>query len=103
MSRPRYDQWLMIYYVFALFSTQVSLFFPITFLLFCAFLLIMTLVEGAVSSLMGIAICFTAIPLYIIGIAWKNKPQAYFRFMKKFNIVLQKFFLCVPEDKECLD
>lgn len=93
------------YYVYflLLFSFQVSLFFPITFLIFCAFLLVMTLYEGAMSSLIGVGICCSAIPLYIVGVAWKNKPKAYFRTMKKVNVFLQKLFICVPEDKEYLD
>jgi len=82
---------------------KVSLFFPITFLLFCTFLIVMTLYEGAVSSLIGVGICCSAIPLFVVGIAWKNKPKAYFRFMKKCNTFLQKLFLCVPEDKDNLD
>jgi len=79
---------------------QVSLFFPVTFLLFCTFLLIMTLYEGAESSLIGIGICLSAIPLYAICIAWKNKPNAYFKYSRKFNAFLQKLFVCMPENKK---
>ena len=82
---------------------QVSLFFPITYLLFCLFLLCMTLYEGASSSLIGIAICLSALPIYAVGIAWKNKPKGYFSLMRSINTNLQKLFMCVPEEKEYID
>ncbi|XP_067932268.1 Y+L amino acid transporter 2-like [Watersipora subatra] len=82
---------------------KVALFFPITFLVFVLFLLCMTLYEGAQSSLIGIAICLSALPVYVICIAWKNKPKSFRRAMKSMNIWLQKLFMCVPDEKEYLD
>jgi len=63
----------------------------------------MTLYEGAKSSLIGIAICLCGLPVYAVGIAWKNKPAAYFRASRRFYIFLQKLFVCVPEEKASLD
>ena len=63
----------------------------------------MTLYEGAVSSLIGVGICLSALPVYVLGVAWRSKPKSYYRVMGRFNRMLQKLFLCVPEDKENLD
>lgn len=60
---------------------------PIIFALACVFLLIAPLFAAPMDTGMGCLITLTGIPVYFIGVAWKNKPKSFNRFLGKFVLV----------------
>lgn len=54
---------------------QVSLVWPVIYLLFWAFLLVFSLYSEPVVCGIGLAIMMTGVPVYFLGVYWENKPQ----------------------------
>ncbi|XP_012936951.2 large neutral amino acids transporter small subunit 2, partial [Aplysia californica] len=54
---------------------KVSLFFPVFYLIVCVFLIITPLTSSPMECLMGLIMIATGIPVYMLGVMWKNKPQ----------------------------
>lgn len=77
---------------------KVSLVFPILYLCFCIFLLVMTLAEGAKQSLIGVAIVASAIPVYLIFVRWEKKPKIWLRTWYQVTVAIQKLFYSLPEE-----
>lgn len=69
------------------FLLQFNIAIPILFGLACIFLLIAPLFAAPRDTGMGCLITLTGIPVYLIGIAWTNKPKAFNRFMGKLQSV----------------
>ncbi|ELU15339.1 hypothetical protein CAPTEDRAFT_201482 [Capitella teleta] len=76
---------------------KLPLFVPILFLACVFFLLVVPLYAEPYDTGMGILILCTGIPVYFIGIKWKNKPKSLEKFIKNFTIASQKMLECVPE------
>lgn len=72
---------------------KVSLFFPIVYLLFWAFLLVFSLYSEPVVCGIGLAIMLTGVPVYFLGVHWENKPPAFHTFVDAVTRAGQK--LCV--------
>nr|XP_028559865.1 large neutral amino acids transporter small subunit 2 isoform X1 [Podarcis muralis]XP_028559866.1 large neutral amino acids transporter small subunit 2 isoform X1 [Podarcis muralis] len=72
---------------------KVSLFFPIIYLLFWAFLLVFSLWSEPVVCGIGLAIMLTGVPVYYLGVHWQNKPPAFHTFIEVVTRLGQK--LCV--------
>ena len=47
---------------------------------------------------MGLLVTASGIPVYIVGVMWKKKPESFTRSFGKFTALTQKFFYAVPED-----
>ena len=62
---------------------QVWIGFPIFFLIICLFLIITPLTNGPMECLMGILVVSTGIPVYIIGVKWKSKPEVFQTYLGK--------------------
>lgn len=62
-------------------APQISLLFPIIYLLFWAFLLIFSLCSEPVVCGIGLAIMLTGVPVYFLGVYWQNKPKAFNDFI----------------------
>ena len=60
---------------------QVSLLFPIIYLLFWAFLLVFSLWSEPVVCGIGLAIMVTGVPVYFLGIYWQHKPRCFNKFI----------------------
>nr|XP_048676287.1 large neutral amino acids transporter small subunit 2 isoform X3 [Caretta caretta] len=56
----------------------VSLFFPVVYLLFWAFLLVFSLWSEPVVCGVGLAIMLSGVPVYGLGVAWHRKPPAVY-------------------------
>lgn len=56
---------------------QVSLVWPVIYLLFWAFLLVFSLYSEPVVCGIGLAIMMTGVPVYFLGVYWENKPQCF--------------------------
>ncbi|KAH0626183.1 hypothetical protein JD844_001007 [Phrynosoma platyrhinos] len=72
---------------------KVSLFFPIVYLLFWAFLLVFSLWSEPVVCGIGLAIMLTGVPVYFLGVHWEHKPPAFNTFIDAVTRAGQK--LCV--------
>ncbi|XP_003426002.1 Y+L amino acid transporter 2 [Nasonia vitripennis] len=79
---------------------KVSLWIPITFVLICAFLVLVPCYERPVEVGMGVLITLSGIPAYLIGVAWKNKPAKFQEINAKITHVVQKLFLSAREEQE---
>lgn len=71
----------LLFYTF-----QVSLVWPVIYLLFWAFLLVFSLYSEPVVCGIGIAIMLTGIPVYLLCVYWDSKP-------KSFNFAIGNVFL----------
>ncbi|KAM4808125.1 large neutral amino acids transporter small subunit 2 [Rhinophrynus dorsalis] len=72
---------------------KVNLIFPVIYLLFWAFLLVFSLWSEPVVCGIGLAIMLTGVPVYFLGVHWKNKPQCFNNFVDAMTRAGQK--LCV--------
>jgi Flp pilus assembly protein TadB len=54
---------------------KVPLFYPITFLIACCFIILMTVITTPVDSFLCLAIIAAGIPVYYLGVKWK-KPKS---------------------------
>lgn len=62
---------------------QISLIWPVIYLIFWAFLLIFSLYSEPVVCGIGLAIMLTGVPVYFLGVYWDNKPQCFDAFVGK--------------------
>ena len=64
---------------------QVNIVLPIFFLLIMTFLVVFPLFYNAVECMAGLGIIATGLPVYVVLVAWKNKPTTYRRFVGRSN------------------
>lgn len=64
-------------------SWQVNLLIPITYLAFWAFLLIFSLYSEPVVCGVGLIIILTGVPVFFLGVYWRNKPKCVNRLIGK--------------------
>uniref|UniRef100_A0A915DTU9 Uncharacterized protein n=1 Tax=Ditylenchus dipsaci TaxID=166011 RepID=A0A915DTU9_9BILA len=48
----------------------------------------------------GITIMLTAVPVYVIFIAWKGRPKLIDRFTASLTVLCQKLFLVVNDEEK---
>lgn len=77
---------------------KVSIGIPIVFLIICAFLVFMPLYVEPVQVGMGILITVIGVPVYLVGVHWRNKPQWFNEFMHGCTMGSQKLFNAVKEE-----
>ena len=58
---------------------RVNLLLPIVFFVTCAFLVLLPFYVSPFETGVGAAITFTGIPVYLVTIYWKSKPDVYKR------------------------
>ena len=68
-------------------TLQISLVWPVIYLLFWAFLLIFSLYSEPVVCGIGLAIMLTGVPVYFLGVYWDNKPQCFDAFVGKATLL----------------
>ncbi|XP_062337305.1 large neutral amino acids transporter small subunit 2 isoform X1 [Osmerus eperlanus] len=69
---------------------KISLVWPTIYLLFWAFLLFFSLYTEPIVCGIGLAIMFTGVPVYFLGVYWDNKPQCFDTFIGKVTHLSQK-------------
>uniref|UniRef100_A0A8C4QKM4 Solute carrier family 7 member 8 n=1 Tax=Eptatretus burgeri TaxID=7764 RepID=A0A8C4QKM4_EPTBU len=80
---------------------QISLWFPIIYLIFWAFLIIFSLISDPIVCGMGLVIMLSGVPVYYIGVYWKNKPKSFDIFIEMMTKNCQKICTVVyPEQVE---
>lgn len=66
------------------FPEQVSLLVPISYLVFWAVLLGFSLYSEPVVCGLGMVIMLTGVPVYFVGVQWKEKPKWVYRLVGEF-------------------
>lgn len=64
-------------------SWQVNLLIPITYLAFWAFLLVFSLYSEPIVCGVGLIIILTGVPVFFLGVYWRNKPKCVNRLIGK--------------------
>uniref|UniRef100_A0A8K9VAL1 Solute carrier family 7 member 10a n=1 Tax=Oncorhynchus mykiss TaxID=8022 RepID=A0A8K9VAL1_ONCMY len=78
---------------------KVSVLVPISYLVFWAVLLGFSLYSEPVVCGMGIVIMLTGVPVYFVGVHWKNKPRCVYRVVECVTYVGQKLcFVVFPQE-----
>lgn len=77
---------------------KVAILLPIFFIFICVFLLLMPLTIDANEVLWGIIMILSGVPVYLLGVAWRNKPRAFTGFVDSFTVLSQKVLLTVREE-----
>lgn len=62
---------------------QVNRLIPVTYLIFWAVLLGFSLYSEPVVCGLGMVIMLTGVPVYFVGVQWKNKPKWIYRLVGK--------------------
>ena len=84
MARHNRPLTLCIVHNLLLFLFQVTIIIPIAFFVTCSFLVLMPFYVEPVVIGMGVLITLLGIPVYLIGVRWKNKPKSFQNLMGKF-------------------
>ncbi|MCP9266495.1 hypothetical protein DINM_022057 [Dirofilaria immitis] len=81
-------------------AVLVNLIFPIIFFLGCVALVVAPIIGSPKDTAIGIGIMLTAIPVYVIFVAWKNKPKCIGMASEVMTKFIQKLFIVVDDTKE---
>lgn len=66
---------------------QFNIAIPILFLIAVLFLLVVPLFAAPKDTGMGLLLVLTGLPVYLIGVRWKNKPKAFTNFVSKYTFL----------------
>ncbi|XP_063953966.1 cystine/glutamate transporter-like isoform X2 [Lytechinus pictus] len=77
---------------------KVPLVIPIIFVFCALFLVGMSIYSSPVDCGIGLAITLLGIPVYYVGVAWKNKPQWFKNGMDNLTVFLQQILMVVPQE-----
>lgn len=80
---------------------QVNLIVPVSYLLFWALLLGFSLYSEPVVCGVGLVIMLTGVPVYFLGVHWKEKPKCIYDFIGEFKLLLEPNCFCILQP--CLD
>uniref|UniRef100_A0A8C5H8P1 Asc-type amino acid transporter 1-like n=1 Tax=Gouania willdenowi TaxID=441366 RepID=A0A8C5H8P1_GOUWI len=69
---------------------KVNLLIPISYLIFWAVLLGFSLYSEPVVCGLGMVIMLTGVPVYFVGVHWKNKPKWIYQVVEKVTYIGQK-------------
>ncbi|XP_059170201.1 large neutral amino acids transporter small subunit 1-like [Physella acuta] len=79
---------------------KMPLVIPFLFLAIVLFLLIVPLVAAPYDTGMGVLIVFSGVPVYILGVVWKNKPKAFQDMMMSLTVMGQKTMGVSPTEDQ---
>uniref|UniRef100_A0A0N5C655 Large neutral amino acids transporter small subunit 1 n=1 Tax=Strongyloides papillosus TaxID=174720 RepID=A0A0N5C655_STREA len=79
---------------------KVNLIWPIIFFIGCISLVIVPIIGAPRDTAIGISIMLTAVPIYLLFIAWKKKPRFITNLSNGFTKFCQKLFMVVDDNKE---
>eukprot|EP00057_Strongylocentrotus_purpuratus_P014454 XP_011668928.1 PREDICTED: cystine/glutamate transporter-like [Strongylocentrotus purpuratus] len=79
---------------------KVPLVIPIIFVCCALFLVGMSVYSSPVDCGIGLAITLLGIPVYYVGVAWKNKPKWFTNAMDNLTVFLQQLLIVVPQEDE---
>lgn len=78
---------------------KVNMLVPISYLIFWAVLLCFSLYSEPVVCGLGMVIMLTGVPVYFLGVHWKNKPKWIYRVVEKVTYMGQKIcYVVFPQE-----
>ncbi|XP_024863726.1 solute carrier family 7 member 10a [Kryptolebias marmoratus] len=78
---------------------KVSILVPISYLIFWAVLLCFSLYSEPVVCGLGMVIMLTGVPVFFIGVQWKEKPKWVYNVLEKVTYLGQKvFYVVFPQE-----
>uniref|UniRef100_A0A3B4ABT4 Solute carrier family 7 member 5 n=1 Tax=Periophthalmus magnuspinnatus TaxID=409849 RepID=A0A3B4ABT4_9GOBI len=77
---------------------KIYLFIPVTFVLSCVFMIVVSFWAAPFECLLGSGIILTGVPAYLLGYKWK-KPHMVRKMLEIFTMFCQKIFMSVPEEQ----
>lgn len=78
----------------------MNLCIPIIFIVLCVILVMLPSLEAPENLLVGIAITLAGVPVYYVGVFWKNKPACYNRVSMGIERFCQIMFSTMFVDEE---
>ncbi|KAH7642158.1 Y+L amino acid transporter 2 isoform X2 [Dermatophagoides farinae] len=79
---------------------RVNLIWPTIYILASIFITIVPMIADPKGTLTGALIILTGVPVYVIFIAWKNKPRFLQAIFDNSTLFLQKLLVVVPSEKQ---
>nr|XP_019538394.1 Y+L amino acid transporter 2 [Aedes albopictus] len=77
---------------------KVQLWVPTLFVIICAFLIVVPCYVAPYEVGMGVLLTLAGIPVYYIGVAWKNKPASFENVLRRATQFCQKMFMTAKEE-----
>ncbi|KAI0211192.1 Large neutral amino acids transporter small subunit 2 [Lamellibrachia satsuma] len=72
---------------------------PIIYVICSLFLTIVPIYASPWETGMGMLIMASGVPVYLICVSWKKKPEGYNEIMTSLTINIQKLLMVIPEEK----
>ncbi|KAH7731157.1 CBN-AAT-3 protein [Aphelenchoides avenae] len=79
---------------------KVNLIWPALFFIGCMALVIIPVIGNPRDTAIGILIMLTAVPVYLVFIAWKNRPKFFQQISDSVTGLAQKLFLVVDDESK---
>jgi len=77
---------------------RVTIIIPIAFFVICSFLVLLPFYVEPLVIGNGLLVTAIGVPVYFVGVYWKNKPKIVKQIMDGLNIGAQKMFMAVKEE-----
>ncbi|XP_074650648.1 large neutral amino acids transporter small subunit 1-like isoform X1 [Tubulanus polymorphus] len=71
---------------------------PIFLFFWTLFIVVLTIYQQPMESLISICIFLSGIPVYWFGVSWEKKPKAFQNFIDCWTQRLQKLFMVIPQE-----